>query len=217
VSSLEIPLHLLSSEEVLIETGPPRTDDDSKKQLAAGWERLQQACTTRQPLENQLEKVACNVAWALAQQVIEAGLGNVLLPRGYVARAGCGETYLVKFPVMTRSTTIGAPENEKPLYVLTRRNSVMARLEPAAQRLTPAQIMSFTGDLESGLIEEIACFIEDYTRREELAIDYLSSLLLPEAPEQVEHEVKTTSYAMLGRGRRGRAAVHASEEMPLAG
>ena len=125
-------------------------DKSIERAMTTGLQRLQGACTERRNADHKLESTSCQLAWALARMVIDAQLVGVLLPRNYIARAKCGETYLEKC----------ADSEDEILFVLARRDSTFARMEPRARELSNAQILEFMRDIENGLIEEIAAFVE---------------------------------------------------------
>ena len=129
-----------------------------------------------------------------------------------------GSVSAAQFPAGIRSRAIVTPSPSPEIAglsfeaALRELETIVARLEPAAHRLTPSQILAFTRDVEEGLIDEFADFIEAYMRREEVATSRLSALL--SAPEKREEAAeRQLCYSSLGRGRRNRNGSPATQEL----
>ena len=185
-----------------------RDAEDLEATLGAGLQRLQTACDARRHADGRLESASCNLAWRMAGMLVEAGLANVRMPRGYLARTRSGEAYLLKFAPAADARTEDA--NGEPLFLLTRRDSIVAQLEPAARRLDFSHVLEFTADLEAGLIDEIARFIEDCSRHEEQGASRLNRLM--SASELKDAEIIA---ALPARGRRARVTAAVRESNPL--
>jgi hypothetical protein len=205
----ESSLRLIVSDDELAERA---IDYDLETVLESGLKRLQSACTARRRADRGLEIATCNLAVSIANMVVQAELINVRLPRGYAARFASGESYLVKLPALDIGTYITVPDNVEPLFVLARHDSMVTRVEPAARRITYAQIMHFSADLEEGLIDEIADFIEHCNIREERAAICLNRIAVK---SEGEPETKPRCYAALGRGRRTRHLPAQASEFSL--
>jgi hypothetical protein len=139
--------------------------------MTAGLQRLQLACNSRRDADYQLESSSCQLAWSLASMVNQARLGNIRLPHNYVARVHCGEPYLAKCAPICSETqqVVQATGHDDVLFLLARRDSMFARMEPRARELSHAQILEFMHDIENGLIEEIADFVNACNRSDERA------------------------------------------------
>jgi len=174
-----------SSLRLLTPDSPPAlrtTDavDHFERAMSVGLDRLQGACDARRQVDGHLESVCCDLAWQVARLVVDAGLSNTPLPRGYMARSMCGEPYIVKYPAQaggTEGVDGIADQACKPLFALARRNSIVGRHEPSARRPSHAQILEFTRDLELNLVEEIADYIEYCNRNDEQAAGSLARAL----------------------------------------
>jgi hypothetical protein len=123
------------------------------KKLSNAMRRLETACGRRGAEGSGVETAACQAAWSIARLVCGAGLEGVRLPRNYAARVKCGENYLSKY-LPSDST------DHQALFSLARRDSIVGRMDPLARNLSGAQVNEFVHDLEEGLIDEIADFIE---------------------------------------------------------
>lgn len=199
---MQATLRLLSLDEPVLLA--PDTRDFT---LTSGLERLQNVCNARQHADLKLESASCELGASLAHMVTEARLANAVLPRGYRARQSCGEAYLVKQEL----------ENDEPRFILARRETVFARMEPKARELSNAQIMEFMRDVESGLIDEIADFVEGCNQNDERAASCLQRALLvcrnaKNEPIQLARVAETPSYSTVplpSRKPRGRRALGA--------
>jgi len=181
------PLRLLTPD-----SPPPLTPIDTVEHLervmASGLDRLQGACDARRQVDGHLETVCCNLAWQIARLVVDAGLINTPLPRGYMARSICGEPYIVKYPTQAVGT-LGADgqadNSDEPQFALARRGSIVGLQVPSSRRLSHAQILEFTRDLEHNLVEEIADYVEYCNRTDEQAAGSLARVL--EKPKAGAH------------------------------
>lgn len=169
----------------------PLDAEELEHSLNAGMARLQAVCDARGRGDGRLETATCNLAWRIASLILAADLGDVPLPRGYVARTRSSEAYLVKHPEGTGEA------GGEPAFILTRKDSIVARMEPGARKLSFAQVLEFKRDLEEGLVEEIAAFIDTCNTRDDAAAACLNRLLA--APEA---SGPTRKLSELGRRKR---------------
>lgn len=172
----------------------PEDAEELECALSAGLERLQSVCDARGRGDRRLEVASCNLAWRIARLIVAADMAEVRLPRGYVARTRSSEPYLAKY---ARESSDSISAEAEPAFVLTRKDSIVARMEPGARKLSYAQVLEFKRDLDEGLIEEIATFIENCNAREDEAAASLNKLLA--APEP---GAATRKLSELGRRKR---------------
>ena len=170
--------------------------------MTTGLQRLHQACHTRRNADLKLETSSCKLAAVLAKMVADADLLNRRLPRNYIARVNCGEAYLVKC----------APNCDEAVFILARRESTFARMEPRARELSNAQILEFMRDVEDGLINEIADFVESCNSSDRHAALCLDRVLLacdhsafPHAPQHQVAALDAPMFYGTGESRSMRA------------
>lgn len=166
------------------------TSHHAAEAMTTGLQRLHQACHTRRNADLKLEASSCKLAAVLAKMVAEAELLNRRLPRHYFARVNCGEAYLVKC----------APDGDEAKFILARRESTFARMEPRARELSNAQILEFMRDVEDGLINEIADFVESCNNCDQHAALCLDRVLMAcdSSPRDTfRHDATTLDTPML--------------------